>query len=124
METLNAENIEDVARTDAQVAADAVLDEFAFRVVDVPPGASLQVGEAVVFNVGGKLCATQARCPHKRGPLYEGTLEGSTLTCPWHGAQFDVCTGAVLRGPATLPLETYQIRIEGGIGRIDPGTEE
>jgi nitrite reductase/ring-hydroxylating ferredoxin subunit len=114
METVKAE--------EAQAApAGAPLDEYEFRVSDVPEGGMLQVGEAAVFNVGGKLCATQARCTHKRGPLYEGALEGSTLTCPWHGAQFDVCTGAVVRGPATQPLEVYQIRVKDGIGRIDPG---
>jgi nitrite reductase/ring-hydroxylating ferredoxin subunit len=51
--------------------------------------------------------------------LSEGKLDGSTLTCPWHGAQFNVCTGAVLRGPATDSLKTYRVIAEGGIGRVE-----
>jgi nitrite reductase/ring-hydroxylating ferredoxin subunit len=56
-----------------------------------------------------------------RGPLSEGTLEGSTVTCPYHGAQFNVCTGAMLRDPARDPLKAYQVTVEGDIGRIEAG---
>ena len=51
--------------------------------------------------------------------LYEGKLEGTTVTCPFHGAQFDVTTGKVLRGPATHSLHPYQVIVDGGIGRIE-----
>jgi nitrite reductase/ring-hydroxylating ferredoxin subunit len=51
--------------------------------------------------------------------LDEGQLEGTILTCPWHGAQFDVCTGALLRGPAETALETYRVAVDGAIARID-----
>jgi nitrite reductase/ring-hydroxylating ferredoxin subunit len=77
------------------------------------------VGEVAVFNVDGDFCATEAKCTHRQGPLGEGTLEGSTVTCPWHGSQFNVCTGVVLRGPATQPLRTYNVTIEGELGRVD-----
>src|SRR5262245_14732530 len=80
-----------------------------FRVSDVPPGAALLVGTVAVFNVSGKLCAAEAKCTHKGGPLNEGALDGSTVTCPWHGSQFNVCTGAVLRGPAGQSLKTYRV---------------
>lgn len=89
-----------------------------FRTSDVPPGTALLVGDAVVFNVNGAFCATQARCTHRQGPLDRGQLEGSTVTCPYHGAQFEVTTGAVLRGPAREPLETYHVTVEGGIGQV------
>ncbi|MGH7724419.1 MAG: Rieske (2Fe-2S) protein [Candidatus Eiseniibacteriota bacterium] len=89
-----------------------------FRLSDVPPGSVLLVGNVAVFNVDGKLCATQNECTHRQGPLSEGELEGSTVTCPWHGSQFDVSTGAVLRGPATEPLKTYTVVVEGAVGRI------
>jgi nitrite reductase/ring-hydroxylating ferredoxin subunit len=62
------------------------------------------------------LCATQGKCTHRQGPLSEGALEGSTVTRPYHGAQFNVCTGAVLRGPARDPLKTYQVTVEGDVG--------
>ena len=89
-----------------------------FRIAEVPPGSATLVGEVAVFNVGGSFCATQDKCTHRGGPLSEGTLEGSTLTCPWHGAQFNVCTGAVLRGPAKDPVKTFAVTVEGGVGRV------
>lgn len=96
-----------------------VLQDNQFRIDAVPPGSALLVGDAAVFNVAGSFCATQAKCTHRGGPLSEGRLDGSTLTCPWHGAQFNVCTGAVLRGPATEPIKTYRVIVEGEIGRLE-----
>lgn len=90
-----------------------------FRVSDVPPGSALLVGGVAVFNVGGSFCATQGKCTHRQGPLSEGTLDGSTVTCPVHGAQFNVCTGEVLRGPARDPLMTYRVIVDGEIGRVE-----
>ena len=96
------------------------LAENEFSTSDVPAEGALRVADAVaVFRVGDKLCAIQSRCPHRGGPLDEGQLEGTILTCPWHGAQFDVCTGALLRGPAETPLETYRVTVDGAIGQID-----
>jgi nitrite reductase/ring-hydroxylating ferredoxin subunit len=95
------------------------MNDNEFRVSDVPPGSALLVGKATVFNVGGRLFATQSKCTHRQGPLSEGDLEGSTVTCPWHGSQFDVSTGAVVRGPATEALKTYAVVVEGDVGRID-----
>ena len=86
----------------------------------VPPGSALLVGAVAVFNVAGRVCATQAKCTHRGGPLSEGALDGSTVTCPYHDAQFDVCTGAVLRGPAREPLVTFQVIVDGEVGRTAP----
>lgn len=90
-----------------------------FRTSDVPPGSSLLIGDVAVFNVEGTFCATQAKCPHKQGPLNEGPLTGSTVTCPWHGSQFDVCSGAVLQGPAKEPLKTYRVTVDGDVGHVE-----
>jgi nitrite reductase/ring-hydroxylating ferredoxin subunit len=95
------------------------LKENEFRVSDVPSGSALLVGDVAVFNVNGGFCATQAACTHKQGPLNEGPLDGSTVTCPWHGSRFDVCTGAVLQGPAKDPLKTYRVTVDGEVGRIE-----
>jgi nitrite reductase/ring-hydroxylating ferredoxin subunit len=97
----------------------APLKENEFRISDVPPGSVLLMGDVAVFNAEGQLCATHARCTHKQGPLSEGTLDGSTVTCPWHGSQFDVCTGAVRRGPAEDRLATCRVTVEGDIGRVE-----
>ncbi len=97
----------------------APLKENEFRISEVPPGSVLLVGDVAVFNVEGGFCAMQARCTHRQGPLSEGTLDGSTVTCPLHGAQFNVWTGAVLRGPAKDPLKTYRVTIEGDVGRVE-----
>lgn len=95
------------------------LGEHTFCVGDLPPGSVLLLGDVAVFNVEGGLCATQARCTHRQGPLSEGTVDGSTVTCPLHGARFNVWSGAVLRGPATTPLKTYAVTVEGDIGRVE-----
>ena len=97
------------------------LEEGEFRISEVPPGSVLLVGDAAVFNVEGGFCATQARCTHRQGPLTEGTLDGSTVTCVLHGAQFNIWTGAVLHGPATTPLKTCRVTVDGDIGRVEAG---
>jgi len=79
----------------------------------------LLMGDVAVFNIDGGFCATQARCPHRQGPLSEGTVDGSTVTCPLHGAQFNVWTGAVLRGPAKDPLTTFRVTVDGEVGRVE-----
>ena len=107
------------SNTQADVVDSPTLKDNQFRADAVPPGSTLLVGDAAVFNVGGSFCATQAKCTHRGGPLSEGKLDGSTLTCPWHGAQFNVCTGAVLRGPATESVKTYRVIVEGEIGRVE-----
>jgi uncharacterized protein YbjT (DUF2867 family)/nitrite reductase/ring-hydroxylating ferredoxin subunit len=114
---ISAQNLQDAAGAAAPVAR-APLKENEFRISEVPSGSVLLVGDLAVFNVEGGFCATQAKCPHRQGPLSEGVIDGSTVTCPLHGAQFNVWTGAVLRGPATEPLKTYSVDVDGDVGRV------
>ena len=95
------------------------LKENEFRISEVTAGSSLRLGDVAVFNVGGNFCATDEKCTHMQGHLSDGKLEGSTVTCPLHGSQFNVCTGEVLLGPAKQSLKTYRVIIEGDIGRIE-----
>jgi 3-phenylpropionate/trans-cinnamate dioxygenase ferredoxin subunit len=59
------------------------------------------------------LYAVEDVCTHDGGQLDQGVLENSTIECPRHGATFDVRTGAALTLPATEPLPTYRVRVEG-----------
>ena len=87
------------------------------KVNELAPGQykTLEIdGEPIaVFNIDGKFYAIQDVCTHDGGVLTGGTVEGSIITCPRHGAQFDITTGAVLRMPAFEPLPTYEVRVEG-----------
>jgi uncharacterized protein YbjT (DUF2867 family) len=95
------------------------LEQHEFRVSDLPPGSVLLLGNVAVFSAAGGLCATQAMCTHRAGPLSEGAVDDITVTCPLHGARFNIWTGAVLGGPAKDPLKTYRVVVEGDIGRVD-----
>ena len=71
-------------------------------------------GEPICLaKVDGTIYAFTDNCTHISGPLSEGDLHGDVLTCPWHGAQFNVRTGKVLRGPARQDILTYPVRVEG-----------
>ena len=71
-------------------------------------------GEPICLaKVDGDVFAFTDNCTHISGPLNEGELDGDVLTCPWHGAQFNVRTGKVLRGPARQDIQTYAVRVEG-----------
>ena len=84
---------------------------------DLPKGAgkSLQIeGRRVaLFNVEGKYYAMADSCMHRGGPLGDGHLEGTRVTCPWHAWDFDVKTGEC----HTMPGEkqkTYKVKVEKG----------
>ncbi|MEO5987976.1 MAG: non-heme iron oxygenase ferredoxin subunit [Candidatus Eisenbacteria bacterium] len=66
-----------------------------------------------VFHIAGHYHAIEDICTHDGGPLADGFLEGCILECPRHGAKFDVRTGAVVALPATAPVPTYAVRVEG-----------
>jgi nitrite reductase (NADH) small subunit len=87
------------------------------RVEDVPPGTvrAVRTGEMEIAlaHVNGGFFATQARCLHLKGPLGEGRLEGTVLSCPWHGWQYDVRTGENEFDRA-IQLRTYEVRVEDG----------
>jgi nitrite reductase/ring-hydroxylating ferredoxin subunit len=46
------------------------------------------------------------------GPLSDGTLIGERVMCPWHGSEFNVCSGAVECGPASSPIRTHEVRVQ------------
>ncbi len=77
-------------------------------------GKMIEVGgkKIALFNLQGSFHAIDDTCTHRGGPLSEGVLEGKQVTCPWHGATFDVTTGEVLGPPATQGVARYNVRVE------------
>ena len=71
-------------------------------------------GEKVaLFRLGADFYALSNTCLHRGGPLGQGFVEGSTVTCPWHNWTWDVTTGAnVVNGD--LKVACYATRVEDG----------
>ena len=84
---------------------------------DLAPGTAklveIEERKIALFNVDGKFYAIDNTCTHRGGPLAEGEIEGDVVTCPWHGATYNVKTGEVLGPPASLGVASYNVRVEG-----------
>ena len=83
--------------------------------------------EILLARVGDKYYAVDGRCPHMKGDLSQGKLEGTVVTCPLHGSQFDISNGQVvrwLRGglmskvsralKMSKDLTVYNVKVEDG----------
>ncbi|MGH7820717.1 MAG: Rieske (2Fe-2S) protein [Candidatus Binatia bacterium] len=85
---------------------------------DLAPGQAKMVevsGKKIaLFNVEGTYYAIDDTCTHRGGPLSGGALAGKKVTCPWHGAVYDVTTGEVLGPPAPKGVARYSVRVSGG----------
>src|SRR2546426_1168769 len=68
----------------------------------------------LLYKKGDTVCAIGETCAHAGGPLAEGELDGNIVQCPWHGSRFDVCTGEVKGGPATISQVRYEVRRQNG----------
>jgi nitrite reductase/ring-hydroxylating ferredoxin subunit len=97
------------------VADEADLEGAAMKRVEVDGEPAL-----VTRAANGRVCAIAARCSHLGGPLDEGERDGDVVTCPWHGSQFDVCTGEVVAGPAVFPQPVYESRVSAGRIELRP----
>jgi nitrite reductase (NADH) small subunit len=64
-----------------------------------------------LFNIDGVISAIDGICPHQGGPLADGLVEGTTVTCPWHGWQFDIRSGKTPLGPKIVQ-PVYEVKIE------------
>jgi len=67
----------------------------------------------LLTRISGKIYAIDSRCSHLKLSMAKGVIEGNVLTCPHHGSEFDITTGANLKGPAKKPIQTYEVKIEG-----------
>jgi nitrite reductase/ring-hydroxylating ferredoxin subunit len=83
---------------------------------ECPPGEGREVLADdrifAVFNVDGRFHVLDGICPHQGGPLGKGTLVGCTVTCPWHGWQFEVTTGQHLVN-RSLSQPGFPAKVEG-----------
>jgi len=68
----------------------------------------------LVVRQGSQIFALAETCSHLGGPLSEGTLDGDTIQCPWHGSRFSIRDGHVVDGPAVHPQPCLEVRIRGG----------
>jgi len=84
---------------------------------DLPDGKPKRVEAdgtpVLLLREGDRIRAIGATCPHLGGPLDEGSIEGDTVTCPWHGSVFCLDNGALVHGPALTPVAAYEVKVEG-----------
>jgi len=90
---------------------------LAGKTSEIPPGKLIKVesnGKSIlVANVDGNYYAMDDTCTHSGASLSEGQIEGSTLTCPWHGSTWDCKTGKLIAFATQIKdLTSYKIVIE------------
>ena len=89
---------------------------------ELAPGSAKTVevkGKTIaLFNVDGKVYATDNTCLHRGGPLGEGELMGSVVICPWHQWEYNVCTGELV-GDSSVKVATYPVQVEGSDIRVE-----
>jgi len=103
----------------------AFIDQSDLEYIDIAPASELPPGDRlfveiegqpiVIFNIAGQFFSIADVCSHDDGPVGEGALDGYSITCPRHGAQFDVRTGQVLQMPAVVDIPAYPVKVVGGI---------
>ena len=72
-----------------------------------------------IFNLSGMFYAIEDNCPHQHLPLADGLVENNTITCPYHGAMFNIITGDVLAPPACDNLHIFATRVQDGKVQIE-----
>ena len=87
------------------------------EVNELAPGEKKQIDldgiEVALFNVEGEYFVIEDICSHDNAPLCHGRFDGEEITCPRHGARFNVKTGAALCMPAVEAIDTYEVKIDG-----------
>ena len=102
--------------------------------IPVREGRSVDLGdrEIAVFNLGHRVAAIDAACPHRGGPLCDGIVTGAlapslagspvkghAVVCPLHGWRIDLMTGNVLKPDVSVKVDTYDVRVRDGIIEVD-----
>lgn len=93
------------------------------KTTDIGPGQSRSVQvkdmRVAVFNVAGQFFALSNACSHRGGSLAEGKVSGHEVTCPLHGARFDLRTGERLGPPALQGVARHRVRVTGSDVEIE-----
>jgi 3-phenylpropionate/trans-cinnamate dioxygenase ferredoxin subunit len=96
------------------------------RLDDIPDGGMIQIafrGEPVgLYRVGENVYAIHDICTHEQAYLTDGEFEPDELEveCPLHGSRFNVESGAVRILPATRPVASYEVKVEGDSVLVGP----
>jgi 3-phenylpropionate/trans-cinnamate dioxygenase ferredoxin component len=88
----------------------------AVEIDELAPGEGRPVtlaGEEVLLCrlENGGIFGVADSCSHDGASFQGGSVDGTRLTCPRHGAQFDLMSGKALKMPAVAPIETFPIRV-------------
>lgn len=82
---------------------------------EVAVGAGMTVDlngrQVAIFNVDGTVYAIDNLCKHKSGPLAEGEVDGTTVTCPWHGWAYDITSGECLED-SECSVDKFEVKVE------------
>jgi uncharacterized membrane protein/nitrite reductase/ring-hydroxylating ferredoxin subunit len=95
------------------------------NIIRIHTAGDLQLNQMMLLRVNEKriviamiengLVAFDDRCTHRGGSLADGVMICGTVQCPWHGSQFDVCSGKMKAGPAKENIKTYRIVKDGNV---------
>ena len=104
------------------------IDESKIEFVEIAPVSELPNGERlfveiegkplVIFNIADRFFSIGDVCSHDDGPVGEGDIEGYNITCPRHGAQFDIRTGKVVQMPAVVDIPAYPVKVVDGMIQV------
>jgi 3-phenylpropionate/trans-cinnamate dioxygenase ferredoxin subunit len=73
----------------------------------------LKGSHILLAKIGGEVSAVSGTCTHEEADLALGFVLEERVVCPLHLSQFDLRTGQVMNPPATLPLQRYNVKIQG-----------
>jgi len=84
-------------------------------------GRAVQIGdrEIAIFNLGGRFVAADNACPHRGGPLADGIVSGTHVVCPLHAYRVCLESGNVTKPEVCVKVDTYEVRVEGGVVMVD-----
>jgi nitrite reductase (NADH) small subunit len=80
-------------------------------------GRAVTIGdrELAIFNLGDHFAAVDNACPHRAGPLCDGIVSGTVVTCPLHGYKVCLDSGAVLKPDVAIRVDAYPVRVDDGV---------